>query len=222
MRRQPAPSGAEFDSPALQCWVQAVHNDRSPGRDGATPAGGEPEGQSQTLLPSTNDLDPCTPTPRATIRRKLVTVNLWTIAPTPPRTSTNSSQLRHCVSLPICVSPGATCAISSGEENNHLAGFSAASWAVRKAGITAYVETIEVLPDLRGQGIGSALLRRVELSAAAAGVQIIWLHVDARNAGAIRLYEALQYLCDGSREDFYPDGNAALIYRKQLLTAPLP
>jgi len=113
-------------------------------------------------------------------------------------------------------------AIWVAEENNHLAGFSAASWAVRKAGITAYVETIEVLPDLRGQGIGSALLRRVELSAAAAGVQIIWLHVDARNAGAIRLYEALQYLCDGSREDFYPDGNAALIYRKQLLTAPLP
>jgi len=102
------------------------------------------------------------------------------------------------------------------EENNQLAGFAAASRAIRQGGITAYVETIEVLPDLRGQGIGSELLRRIETSVAAAGVQTIWLHVDARNAGAIRLYEALQYLCEGGREDFYADGNAALIYKKQL------
>jgi ribosomal protein S18 acetylase RimI-like enzyme len=102
------------------------------------------------------------------------------------------------------------------EKNNQLGGFAAAAWAVRKVGIVAYIETIEVLPDFRGHGIGSELLRRIEGSATAAGAHTIWLHVDARNAGAIRLYESLQYLCEGGREDFYPDGNAALIYRKQL------
>jgi len=40
------------------------------------------------------------------------------------------------------------------------------------------------------------LLRLIEGSARAAGAQLIWLHVDAENASAIRLYEAHGYLCE--------------------------
>jgi len=106
------------------------------------------------------------------------------------------------------------------EENGQLAGFAVAAWAVRKAGIVAYIETIEVLPEYRSQGAGGELLRHLESSAISASACTIWLHVDAANADAIRLYQAHGYLCEGSREDFYPGGNAAFIYSKPLLSRP--
>ncbi len=41
---------------------------------------------------------------------------------------------------------------------------------------------------------------------------MIWLHVEAANASAIRLYEAHDYRCEGRKENYYPLGQAALIY----------
>jgi ribosomal protein S18 acetylase RimI-like enzyme len=64
--------------------------------------------------------------------------------------------------------------------------------------------------------VGGDLLNRIESSARAAGAQRIWLHVEAANAAAIRLYEAQGYLCEGRQEKFYPESRAALIYRKRL------
>jgi ribosomal protein S18 acetylase RimI-like enzyme len=71
-------------------------------------------------------------------------------------------------------------------------------------------------PERRGQGVGGELLRRVEGSAIAAGAQLIWLHVDAENAAAIRLYEANGYRIEGRKEKYYPHGRAALICLKAL------
>ena len=59
--------------------------------------------------------------------------------------------------------------------------------------MVAYIQTLEVLPERRGRGVGGELLRRIEGSARAAGAQSIWLHVDAENAAAIRLYERHGY-----------------------------
>jgi ribosomal protein S18 acetylase RimI-like enzyme len=86
----------------------------------------------------------------------------------------------------------------------------------RKSCIAAYIQTIEVAPEARGRGIGSALLGHLEGSALAAGAELIRLHVDAENAEAIRLYEARGYRCQGRREGYYPLGRAALIYMKRL------
>ena len=85
-----------------------------------------------------------------------------------------------------------------------------------RGGVAAYIETIEVAPEARGRGVGGELLARIEGSASAAGAEGIWLHVEAGNAAAIRLYEAHGYACQGRRENFYPEGRAALIYRKRL------
>ena len=102
------------------------------------------------------------------------------------------------------------------EEDGHMAGFAIVQWAEETGVVVAYIQTIEVAPEQLRQGIGNELLRRIEGSARAAGAQAIWLHVDATNAGAIRLYEANGYRSEGREENYYAQGRAALIYAKLL------
>jgi ribosomal protein S18 acetylase RimI-like enzyme len=102
------------------------------------------------------------------------------------------------------------------EEDGRMAGFAIVEWSGGAGAIAAYIQTIEVAPEKRGQGIGGALMRSVEQSAQAAGATMIWLHVDAENAGAIRLYEAHGYRPEGREANYYPRGRAALIYIKAL------
>jgi ribosomal protein S18 acetylase RimI-like enzyme len=52
-----------------------------------------------------------------------------------------------------------------------------------------YVISFAVVPEHRGKGIGSALLRRVVEDALAEGRRSVSLDVASRNEGAIRLYE---------------------------------
>lgn len=102
------------------------------------------------------------------------------------------------------------------EEDGRMQGFAIVHWAQRKQVLAAYIETIEVLPEARGQGAGSQLLRRIESSAQLAGATQIGLHVEVANAAAIRLYEARGYLRVGRKENYYPLGRAAFLYRKRL------
>jgi ribosomal-protein-alanine N-acetyltransferase len=102
------------------------------------------------------------------------------------------------------------------EEAGEIMGFAIVEWAERKNGVTAYIQTIEVAPEARNQGVGRQLLSRIEGSASKAGAYMIWLHVEASNTGAIQLYEAHGYRCEGRKENYYPRGQPALIYGKQL------
>jgi ribosomal-protein-alanine N-acetyltransferase len=98
------------------------------------------------------------------------------------------------------------------EEDGRMDGFAIVEWM----GEDAYIPTIEVMPERRGLGIAGELLRRIEGAARDAGAKTIRLHVDAENAGAIRLYEGHAYACQGREENFYPKGRAALVYGKAL------
>jgi ribosomal-protein-alanine N-acetyltransferase len=116
------------------------------------------------------------------------------------------------------------------EEEGRIAGFAIAEWVRRadgvpgdgslslgcKDGVIAYIQTIEVAPEHRRRGIGSELLMRIEGSARNADAASIWLHVDAGNHSAVRLYEANGYLLQGQKENYYPEGRAALVYGKTL------
>lgn len=104
------------------------------------------------------------------------------------------------------------------EDEDGMAGFGVVEWFASRAGRTAYIQTIEVLPEKRARGVGRELLAHIEESAREAGAPAIGLHVDAENAGAIRLYERQGYACEGRREGFYPQGRAALVYVKRLAT----
>jgi ribosomal-protein-alanine N-acetyltransferase len=102
------------------------------------------------------------------------------------------------------------------EENGELIGFAIVEWARPEQRKSAYIATIEVRPGQREKGIGGELLRRVEDSAGASGAAAIWLHVDAENSAAIRLYERHRYLRQGREEHFYARHRAAFVYGKSL------
>jgi ribosomal protein S18 acetylase RimI-like enzyme len=102
------------------------------------------------------------------------------------------------------------------EQDGRICGFGLVEWTREAAEMAAYIQTLEVLPEVRGQGVGGELLQRMESSACAAGTVAIWLHVDAENAAAIRVYERGGYRLSGREEDYYGRGRVALIYAKQL------
>jgi ribosomal protein S18 acetylase RimI-like enzyme len=102
------------------------------------------------------------------------------------------------------------------EEDGEMAGFAIVEWTEQPGGAEAYLQTIEVVRDRRGQGVGGELLRRVEGSASDADAGVLWLHVEAGNSGAIQMYEASGYLFEGGEENYYGPGRAALIYAKPL------
>ena len=117
--------------------------------------------------------------------------------------------MRHLVQRPHA-------AVWIAEDDGKMAGFALVESTEVRGGVRAYIQTIEVGPEWRSQGVGGKLLDRIEGSARLAEAALIWLHVDAANAGAIRLYEAHGYFCEGRQENFYPLGRAALIYVKRL------
>lgn len=102
------------------------------------------------------------------------------------------------------------------EVNGCLAGFAIVEWSADECSTAAYIQTLEVAQEQRGQGIGTELLRRMESSAQQVGASLIWLHVDAENAGAIRLYEAHGYRLEGREENYYAQRRDALMYAKRL------
>jgi ribosomal protein S18 acetylase RimI-like enzyme len=102
------------------------------------------------------------------------------------------------------------------EDDGRMAGFGIVEWSEETAGTVAYVQTLEVLPDVRAQGVGGELLRRMEGSASEAGASAIWLHVDAKNAAAIRVYEKCGYRLGGREEHYYGRGRAGLVFAKTL------
>lgn len=103
------------------------------------------------------------------------------------------------------------------EEDGTIAGFAIVLWEKRRGGIRAYIETLEVRPELRGRGMGGELLRRCEESARAANVESIWLHVDSENDAAMRLYRSHGFERLGRVEGYYPEGRAAEVYAKMLM-----
>ena len=81
-----------------------------------------------------------------------------------------------------------------------------------------YIETIEVHPEHRRNGYAYKLLAELEASARAHSGTQLWLHVDAANAVAIKIYERLNFVQHKYIDHFYPSGGAAYLYRKNIET----
>ena len=103
------------------------------------------------------------------------------------------------------------------EEDGSMAGFAIVDLQLRGKSPAAYIQTIEVMPEVRGRGVGGRLLDRIEQSARDAGAPAIWLHVDTQNAAAIRLYESRGYEQRRRTENYYPRSRAAYVYGKFLV-----
>ena len=102
------------------------------------------------------------------------------------------------------------------EQDGNMTGFAIVDLKSGTDSPAAYIQTMEVLPDFRGQGVGNELLRRIESSAGESGARTIWLHVDTENKVAIRLYEAHGYMRQRREEHYYARHRAAFIYGKSL------
>lgn len=106
------------------------------------------------------------------------------------------------------------------EQDERLAGFAIVEFTPHREGILAYIQTIEVAPAHRRHHVATELLNRIEASARQAGASAIWLHVEAGNDPAIRLYRAHGFSLGGRNENYYARGRAADIYSKSLGVKP--
>lgn len=86
------------------------------------------------------------------------------------------------------------------------------------------VQTIAVVPEHEGRGIGSALLRTLHDRARELGATEVLLEVRADNPRAQRLYRRVGYEQIHVRPRYYRDGADALIMRLDLTAqhAPTP
>jgi ribosomal protein S18 acetylase RimI-like enzyme len=84
---------------------------------------------------------------------------------------------------------------------------------VRRMEGVAWIATVAVLPDYRGRGIGSALLKACEEKIT---VNRVRLCVRMSNDVAIRLYEKFGYSKVGEWTRYYQDGESALVMEKKL------
>ena len=102
------------------------------------------------------------------------------------------------------------------EQDGAMAGFALVEWERAEGFVAAYLETIELLPEFRGQHAGAELLRCCVRSARLAGAALLWLHVEASNAAALKLYERFGFAQIDREENYYGRGRPALILSLRL------
>jgi ribosomal protein S18 acetylase RimI-like enzyme len=76
----------------------------------------------------------------------------------------------------------------------------------------AWIATVCVLPEFRGRGVGTALMKACE---GRLGLPAVRLSVRLSNQGAVQLYEHLGYQRIGIWPSYYQDGEDALVMEKQ-------
>jgi ribosomal protein S18 acetylase RimI-like enzyme len=83
---------------------------------------------------------------------------------------------------------------------------------VRRLEGVAWIATVAVLPEFRGQGIGSALLSACESRIPLSRIRLC---VRPSNEVAIRLYEKFGYAQVGEWTRYYNDSESALVMEKR-------
>lgn len=79
------------------------------------------------------------------------------------------------------------------------------------------IYSLAVHPEFRGQGIARKLLEQAEAEARQRGCRCLSLEVRVDNAGAQQLYASSGFIASGRRPDYYEDGAAAVVLRKELV-----
>ena len=82
-----------------------------------------------------------------------------------------------------------------------------------------HINNLAVVPELRRQGVASALLRRVMDEAARFGIRRTMLEVRQSNTPARHLYERFGFVVAGTRSKYYtnPIEDALVLWREERL-----
>lgn len=86
----------------------------------------------------------------------------------------------------------------------------------RKHSRSARLYSLATLPQARGRGVGSSLLRAVEVAARTRHCDVLRLEVRVDNTHAIELYLRMGYQRGGRLAKYYEDGVDGWQYRKPL------
>ena len=80
-----------------------------------------------------------------------------------------------------------------------------------------HINNLAVVPELRRQGVATALLRRVMDEAARFGIRRTMLEVRQSNAAARQLYERFGFVVAGTRSNYYtnPVEDALVLWREE-------
>ena len=100
-----------------------------------------------------------------------------------------------------------------------IVGFIVAEAASRGGG---HIITIDVLPQARGAGIGSRLLRIAEDRVRASGCHTVTLETAVDNRIALAFYKTHKYSVVKTIPRYYSGGLDALVMKKNLLSPPRP
>ena len=84
----------------------------------------------------------------------------------------------------------------------------------------AHIITLDVAESARRQGLGSALLRRIEVDLAARGVRTVLLETAINNESAIAFWKKHGYRIEAVLKRYYPGKLDAYAMRK-ILSAPM-
>ena len=87
---------------------------------------------------------------------------------------------------------------------------------------SGHIITIDVLPDARGQGIGSQLLLAVEDRLRAAHAHAVVLETAVDNKAALSFYKRHQYTVVKTIPRYYSNGVDAFVLKKDLLSPAEP
>lgn len=98
------------------------------------------------------------------------------------------------------------------ESNRRVVGYAGVAFA----GTDADVQTVAVLPEARGLGIGSLLVAELEAAALDRACSRMLLEVRSDNVAAQRLYERAGFGVDGTRRGYYAPGVDAVLMSKRL------
>jgi ribosomal-protein-alanine N-acetyltransferase len=115
------------------------------------------------------------------------------------------------------VQPGAILLVA-GTESANVAGYA----SLRHGAGEAELLRVAVAPDLRHQGVATALVETGLARVARAGAQRCFLEVREANAAARQLYERLGFASAGRRLRYYRDGSDAVLYAITLPLSGLP
>lgn len=86
----------------------------------------------------------------------------------------------------------------------------------RKSSKKLRIYSIAVDPDYQGLGIASKLLRQAEEVAVDCKMKMLTLEVKTTNQSAIKLYQKWGFKTIAVKDNYYSDGNSALIMQKEI------